>query len=272
MLRRTFLASAVSAAAAPGDTPRVDYHAHPESGMTVEKALEISRKRGVKLGLVEHAGVKESPVSHRLSTDDELKAWVKKLAGKPVYCGIQAEGMDWHRHFSKSVIAQLDYVLGDALTMPYGGKPVKLWTAEFSTNNPQDFMDRYVEYHVEVMANQPLDILANPTFLPSVLQPDAARLWTEKRMRRIIEAAKKYHMAIEINTKYHVPSMAFLQIAKSEGLQFSFGSNAHDADAIGDITWCLEVWKKLALPASRFFRPVKVAAGLQAGRSSAWEG
>lgn len=256
MLRRTFLASAVSAAAAAADdVPRVDYHAHPENGMTVEKALEISSRRGVKLGLVEHASIKESPVSHRLSTDEELRAWVKTLKGKPVYCGIQAEGMDWHRHFSKPVIAQLDYVLGDALTMPYGGKPVKLWTAEFSTTNPQDFMDRYVDYHIEVMAKQPLDILANPTFLPAVLQPDAARLWTEKRMRRIVEAAKKYSMAIEINTKYRVPSMPFLQMAKSEGLQFSFGSNAHTADAIGEIAWCVEVWKKLALPPSRFFRP-----------------
>lgn len=255
MLRRTFLAGAVSVAAAAEEEPRVDYHAHPENGMTVEKALQISRQGQVKLGLVEHAGVKESPVSHRLSTDDELRAWVKQLAGKPVYCGIQAEGMDWHRHFSKGVIAQLDYVLGDALTMPYGGKMVKLWTAEFSTNNAQDFMDRYVEYHVEVMAKQPLDILANPTFLPAALQQDAARLWTEKRMRRIVDAAKQYGMAIEINTKYQVPSMAFLQMAKSEGLLFSFGSNAHAADAIGEIGWCLEIWKKLALPASRFFRP-----------------
>ncbi|MBS1825893.1 MAG: hypothetical protein JST93_11275 [Acidobacteria bacterium] len=254
MLRRSFLAGSVSTLAAE-DTPRVDYHAHPESGMTVEIALEISRQRRVKLGLVEHAGVKESPVSHRLSTDDELRGWIKQLKGKPVYCGIQAEGMDWHRRFSKPVIAQLDYVLGDALTMPYNGKLVKLWTAEFSTTNPQDFMDRYVDYHVEVMAKQPLDILANPTFLPAALQPDAARLWTEKRMRRIVEAAKKYGIAIEINTRYQVPSMAFLQMAKSEGLQFSFGSNAHTADAIGEIAWCLDVWKKLSLPASRFFRP-----------------
>jgi histidinol phosphatase-like PHP family hydrolase len=254
MLRRSFLGAPLLAAAADA-VPRVDYHAHPEHGMTVEKALAISRQRNVKLGLVEHAGAKESPTSHRLSTDGELRRWIRSLQGKPVYCGIQAEGMDWHRHFSKAAVAELDYVLGDALTMPYAGKMVKLWTADFHTSNPQDFMDRYVDYHIEVMAKQPLDILANPTFLPAALQPDAARLWTEPRMRRIVEAAKQYGIAIEINTKYNVPAMPFLQMAKDAGLQFSFGSNAHTADAIGDIAWCLEVWKKLGLSASRFFRP-----------------
>ncbi|MBL8219085.1 MAG: hypothetical protein JNL62_07640 [Bryobacterales bacterium] len=259
MLRRTFLTTPLFAAGAD-DTPRVDYHAHPEGGMTVEKALAISRDRNVKLGLVEHAGAKESATSHRLSTDDELRAWIAALKGKPVYCGIQAEGMDWHRHFSESVIAHLDYVLGDALTMPdRSGKLIKLWTPAFQTNNPQDFMDRYVDYHVEVMARQPLDILANPTFLPEAIRSDAKRLWTEPRMRRIIDAAKKYHIAIEINTKYQVPAMPFLEMAKDAGLEFSFGSNAHDAAAIGEISFCVETWKKLRIPATRFFRPA--AAG-----------
>lgn len=254
MLRRTFLAAPLIHLR--DGIPHVDYHAHPENGMTVEKALAISRRRNVKLGLVEHAGVKESPASHRLSTDAELRAWIQSLAGKPVFCGIQAEGMDWFRQFSKSTIAQLDYVLGDALTLPdRSGKPIKLWTPAFQTSNPQDFMDRYVDYHLEVMARQPLDILANPTFLPAPLQPDASRLWTESRMRRIVDAAKKYTIAIEINTKYQVPAMPFLEMAKSAGLQFSFGSNAHDAAAIGQIDFCVETWKKLHLTPDRFFRP-----------------
>lgn len=255
MLRRTFLATPLIAAGAD-DTPRVDYHAHPESGMTVEKALAISRERNVKLGLVEHAGAKESPISHRLSTDDELRGWIAALKGKPVYCGIQAEGMEWHRQFSKEVIAALDYVLGDALTMPdRSGALIKLWTPAFQTNNPQDFMDRYVDYHVEVMARQPLDILANPTFLPEAIRSDATRLWTAPRMTKIIDAAKKYSIAIEINTKYQVPAIPFLEMAKAAGLRFSFGSNAHDAAAIGEISFCVETWEKLALPPSRFFRP-----------------
>ena len=66
--------------------------------------------------------------------------------------------------FSKDLVAQLDYVLSDALTMPdKPGKLVKLWTSDFRCDDPPDFMDRYADFHVEVMANEPIDILANPT-------------------------------------------------------------------------------------------------------------
>ena len=236
--------------------PRVDYHAHPESGMTIARALAISKERGVKLGLLQHAGVKESSYSDLVSNDDELKAWIKSLEGKPVFKGIQAERMNWMSVFSKDVVAKLDYVLSDALTMPdKSGALVKLWTPAFKTDDAQDFMDRYVDFHVEVMAKQPIDILANPTFLPQTLLSDFEKLWTERRMRKVIDAAVRYHVVIEINSRYHVPRLPFLEIAKDAGLKFSFGSNAHTADGIGNIEYGVDMYRKLGLKVEQFFRP-----------------
>jgi histidinol phosphatase-like PHP family hydrolase len=116
-------------------------------------------------------------------------------------------------------------------------------------------MDRYVDFHVEVMAKEPIDILANPTFLPGMLQPDFDKLWTERRMRTVIEAAKKYGVAIEVNSRYQVPRLAFLQMAKSAGLKFSFGSNMHTADGIGNIGYCVDMYRKVGLTRGQFFRP-----------------
>ena len=240
--------------------PQVDYHAHPESGMTIARAVEISHERGVKLGLVQHAGVKESSYSDLVSNDDELKAWIKSLEGKPVFKGIQAERMNWMSVFSKEVVAKLDYVLSDALTMPdKSGALVKLWTPAFKTDDAQDFMDRYVDFHEEMMAKQPIDILANPTFLPEALLSDYEKLWTERRMRKVIDAAVRYHVAIEINSRYRVPRLPFLEIAMDAGLKFSFGSNAHTADGIGNIDYGVEMYRKLGLKVEQFFRPA--AAG-----------
>jgi histidinol phosphatase-like PHP family hydrolase len=236
--------------------PRVDYHAHPEEGLTVERAVALSRERGVKFGLVEHAGVKEGPASKLTGNDDELRAWIRSLKGQPVFAGIQAEHLDWMKAFSKDLVAQLDYVLSDALTMPdKSGKLVKLWTGDFRCGDPRDFMDRYVDFHVEVMAREPVDILANPTFLPEMLQPDFDKLWTERRMRTVVEAAKKYGVAIEINSRYQVPRLPFLQMAKDAGLRFSFGSNMHTAEGIGNIGYCVGMYRKLGLKFDRFFRP-----------------
>lgn len=240
--------------------PRVDYHAHPEAGMSVDRALALSKERGVKFGLVQHAGVKDGTSSAELvGNDDELLAWIRSLDSKPVFIGIQAEHMNWMSAFSKDAIAKLDYVLGDALTMPdKSGVLVKLWTPPFHTDNVTEFMDRYVDYHLEVISKQPLDILANPTFLPEALQPDYDRLWTGARMRKVIDAAVKYRLAIEINSRYRVPRLPFLQMAKDAGLKFSFGSNAHTADAIGNIEYGVEMYRELGLTLDQFFRPRRI--------------
>lgn len=236
--------------------PRVDYHAHPEDGLTVERAVALSKERGVKFGLVEHAGVKEGPASKLTGNDDELRAWIRSLRGKPVFAGIQAEHMNWMTAFSKGAIAELDYVLSDALTMPdKSGALVKLWTPAFRCDDPQDFMDRYVDFHVEVMAKEPLDILANPAFLPEMLQPDYDKLWTERRMTTVVDAAKRYGIAIEINSRYRVPRKPFLSMAKAAGLKFSFGSNMHTAEGIGNIDYCVDMYRLLGLKLDDFFRP-----------------
>jgi hypothetical protein len=236
--------------------PRVDYHAHLEGGVTVDRAVAISKERGVKFGLLQHAGLKDNAYAGLVGNDEELEAWIRALEGKPVFKGVQAERTDWMRAFSKQTVAKLDYVLSDALTMPdKSGRMVMIWTPAFHCDDAQDFMDRYVDFHLEVMAKEPIDILANPTFLPEALEPDYDRLWTEKRMRKVIEAAVRSGVAIEINSRYRVPRLAFLEMAKAAGAKFSFGSNAHSAGEIGNIDYGVEMYRKLGLKLDQYFRP-----------------
>src|SRR6185437_7386668 len=69
------------------------------------------------------------------------------------------------------------------------------------------------------------DIYANPTFLPDQLAPDYEKLWTESRRRQVIAAAVANGVAIEINSRYRLPSPSFIRMAKAAGAKFSFGSN-----------------------------------------------
>ena len=75
-------------------------------------------------------------------------------------------------------------------------------------------MDRYTEFHVQVISREPIDILANPTFLPAQLAPDCEALWTPARMQRIIDAAVEHEVAIEISSWARLPSLAMLRLAK----------------------------------------------------------
>ena len=71
----------------------------------------------VKFGIVEHAGKKENDYPIILTNDDELRSYVASLEGKPVHKGVQAEYLDWASCFSKEAVAELDYVLSDAMTI-----------------------------------------------------------------------------------------------------------------------------------------------------------
>jgi histidinol phosphatase-like PHP family hydrolase len=234
--------------------PSVDYHAHIGEGITVDRAIELAKRRGVKFGLLQHAGAKGH--GYAVSDDDQLNAWVKLLEGKPVFKGIEAEGTDWAPAFSVEALSRLDYIQSDPLGMPDpSGQALRLWAPEFRCDHPQEFMDRYTDFHVQLIATQPIHILAVPTFLPAVLQPDYERLWTPNRMRRVVEAAVKYHVALEIDCRFRVPRLGFLEMARDAGARFSFGSNFQTAEGIGDISYCVEMYKRLGLTMDQFFRP-----------------
>jgi len=230
--------------------PLIDFHAHVEDDMTLERALELAGQRGVKLGIAEHGGCHEG-----MKNDEEMKRYIERLTGQPVYKGMQAEGHNWIQCYSKEVVAQLDFVLADALTFPErDGRWVRLWTPEVQITDEQDFMDRYVEFNVRVISKEPIDIFANPTFLPDAIVKEYDALWTKERMREVIDAAVKYGMAIEINSRYNIPSLAFLRMAKAAGAKFSFGSNAHD-ESVGILDYGVKMAKELGLTRSDMFMP-----------------
>ena len=45
-------------------------------------------------------------------------------------------------------------------------------------DDKDEFMDRYTDFNVKVMAIEPIDIMANPTFLPDCLKDDFDKLST----------------------------------------------------------------------------------------------
>jgi histidinol phosphatase-like PHP family hydrolase len=230
--------------------PLVDLHAHLEGQISIQRALEIAQARGVRLGVVEHGGRGEA-----LHDDETLRRYVEETAPYPVYVGIQAEGMDWDRCFSESARAGLDYVLSDALSFPErDGRRVRLWTAEVQIDDAQDFMDRYVDFNVQVISSTPINILANPTFLPAAIVEAYDALWTEVRMDAVIAAALAHDVAIEINARYEIPSAAFIRRAKGAGVRFSFGSNQH-GELIGQLAYCVRMARECNLTRADIYLP-----------------
>ena len=116
-------------------------------------------------------------------------------------------------------------------------------------------MDMLVEKTVGILNNEPIDIYVNPTFLPDVIAKEYDTLWTDARMDRVIEAAVKNGVAIEINARYKLPSEKFLRKAKAAGAKFSFGTNNGGKDDLGDLAYSRLMAKRLGLTAADMFVP-----------------
>jgi len=234
--------------------PRVDYHVHIGDEITIGQAVRLANQRGLKFGLLQHAGTKGH--GYAVSDDAELSSWLRSLDGLPVFKGIEGEGTDWMSAFSKKAIAALDYVQADPFAVPDAtGVPMQIWRPEFRPGDVQAFMDRYVDYHLFLITTHPIDILAVPTVLPDVLRSDYERLWTARRTRTIVDALRKFNVALEIDSRFRVPSPRFLEVAKAGGVKFAFGSNYQVAERLGDISYGIEMFKRLRLDSGHMFCP-----------------
>jgi histidinol phosphatase-like PHP family hydrolase len=232
------------------DFPIVDFHVHVEGATTIEHVLQLARQRRVKVGIAEHGGVGEG-----MKTDEDMRQYLARWAGKPVYHGMQGGGLTWSKMFSKEMIAQLDYVLSDALIMPdKDGRMLEIWTPAAVITDAEDFMKRYLAFNLQVMEVEPIDILANATYLPDDIAHDYSVLWTEERMEQVIETARRHTIAIEISGLYKVPSRKFILKAKAAGLKFSFGSNTH-GEEVGVVDYGIQMAKECGLTAQNMFTP-----------------
>ena len=137
------------------------------------------------------------------------------------------------------------------------GRRMRLWMPDEvgEIADPQEFMETLVDRTVGILEEEPIDIYVNPTFLPDIIAKDADQLWTEERMKKIIDAAASNNVAIEINNRYLLPSPAFLRMAKEAGCKFAFGTNNERADDLGRCEYGIRMVNELELTSQDFFVP-----------------
>ena len=232
--------------------PVIDYHVHLRGGMTAEKALARQAVTGINIGTLKNIG-KGWPIE----TDDGLRTFLDSAGGRPVFVGLQVNDRDWMTKHSPKLLARLDYVLGDTMIMPMpddNGPPVKLWQAErYTIQDAEAWMERYVRHNLRVLS-EPITILANPTWLPPAVKDKYDQLWTEARMRQVIQAAIDNGVALEINARSGYPHERFIRLAKQMGAKFTFGTNNFNDKPI-DMSRCFEAIDRYGLTKDNLYVP-----------------
>jgi hypothetical protein len=232
--------------------PVVDYHVHLKGGLTLEQALANSRRLGIGYGIAINGGL-----GFPTTNDAAAEAYLQSMKGQPCFVALQGEGREWVRLFSRETVAKFDYVFTDAMTFTDdNGKRMRIWIKDEvgEIKDPQRFMDVLVDRAVGILDHEPIDIHANPTVLPESIMADYDRLWTPERMQRVIDAAKRNDVAIEINSHYRVPSATFIKAAKKTGVKFSFGTNNGDKN-LGRDEYGVQMVKECGLTWQDMFVP-----------------
>jgi len=241
--------------------PVVDYHVHLKGGLTLEQALANSRRLGIFYGIAINCGL-NFPVHDDASVHDYLET----MKGQPCYVALQGEGREWMTLTSPESVARFDYCFTDAMTFrDTTGYRRRLFVKEEmgDLSDPEAFMEMYVS-RIEGVMHEPIDIYVNPTYLPEPIRPQYDALWTPARMKRVIDSAIENDVAIEINNRYKIPSIAFIKAAKAAGVKFSFGTNNAEAE-LGRLEYPIQMvkecgirWQDIFVPKPAGQKPIQV--------------
>lgn len=264
MERKTFLKNAAITAGAVSSFPflgqaghptteglsLLDLHVHTTKDFPVEKILEIGKERRVSFGIVDH------PAPWALKTDQDLSSYIQHLKKYPVYIGLQPTYPGWSKNYSAELLSQIDYILMDPQMVPQGnGNTWQIWEYDTYIEDTDYFMKRYMDYSLQILNEEPINIFAWPLFLPVCIARDYYKLWTEDRMQALIKAAKKRDIAFEINDMAHTPHEEFILKAKAEGIKFTFGSDSRNQN-VGRLSYCKRIAEKCHLTREDFYVPI----------------
>jgi hypothetical protein len=236
--------------------PLVDWHVHFKTGFGFAEAMERSRRDGIAYGLAANCGRHS-----QMRTDAAARAFVESVKGSTAFVGMQAEGGDWMKVFAKETCAAFDYIFNDGMIWTddsgSSGRWTRLYRAEDlgPVRDTEKFMDELVERTVVMLREQPIDIYAIPTFLPEVVNGQRAKLWTEARMRKVIDAAASSGVAIELNDRYRLPEAKFILMAKAAGCKFALGTGNSGAEDLRRSEYGFEMIEACKLGWQDFYAP-----------------
>ena len=234
-----------------------DWHLHIRGGMTPEMAVEREKASGILSSAMENHGREWEIFDTARLADFAARA---RKANPKMPVGIQVNDRDWFRQIDDATRAKFDYILADTMIMGKlpDGRDNRLWMVK-TVDDADVWMDRYMAHNLQIL-DEPISILANPTYLPVPLAADYDRFWTEDRMRQLIAKAVKRGIALEIQAGSPYPRPKFLKLAKEMGAKFSFGTNNFDPTP-KDLSRWLEAIVWLDLSVSDVWTPADLKPG-----------
>lgn len=98
----------------------------------------------------------------------------------------------------------------------------------------------YLETATNAIEHQRIDVFAHPFYFYNYLVPNLS----SEDVKMFIKLAAERGVAMEVNSKYHVPDEYFLKLCMREGVRLSIGTDAHTPAEVGRIDWALAMLRR----------------------------
>jgi histidinol phosphatase-like PHP family hydrolase len=230
---------------------KVDLHihtVHSDSPLVVADVARRARRAKVVAGICDHL----SPY-HKMFETAAFDAYVADVREHGLllgaeYCVGEEIPVDDDR------LAELDYLMGGVHAVSVNDKKHFFWGTEFPTDEDA-FVTAYLELMLKALAEDPLDVLAHPTYLPVPLNHRYDDVWNERRCGELWTAAAERGVAVEISGRWLVPGERQIKLALEAGVTFAVGSDAHRRAELFAVEYPRQMIERLNIPEERIFLP-----------------
>ncbi|MFH1004445.1 MAG: PHP domain-containing protein [Bacteroidota bacterium] len=212
--------------------PKWDYHLHStftDGKNTIEEMVNHALAIGMeRIIFTEHTEPWLSQDGWFAEYVKQIRFFQKKEKGNiEILIGIESPAMDYETslEMTDEMDKHCDFILGAAHRYPgIGDKKIK----DLSINDSIDFEFRTL---MALAHNPKIDAIAH---IGATCTKYCGK-FPEELMKKVIAAASKNGIAIEINHAYHSPIYKFLIMCKEKNTILTIGSNAHKKEDIGKI-------------------------------------
>jgi len=235
---------------------RTDLHLHStfsDGRPTVAQLVERAKGIGFVFAISDHYSTLMP-----MKDDAGLGVYLDELEKYPVYRAVEVD-LGEQLPIAEGNRARLDYLIGSVHNVVTEmGERLPISRQGEPEGGPDRYMDLYIAaVRRDVLAGT-VQMIGHPTFLPGIRGGLHDQLWTPERRRSFVEAVAQSGVALEISTRYNVPTPVLMREALEAGARFAVGSDSHWLDRAADISLPLRYVEEFRIPEDRFFLPQRV--------------
>lgn len=236
---------------------RTDLHTHTtfsDGRADLAATLAAARRNGFEIGVSDHYSS-----YYGIEGDRALALYLDALEQFPVYRSVELD-LGAEQLISPENQAKLDYCIGSLhLVLDSEGKRVQ--PDRGSPSSVQHYMRCVVEQYERGLRSGSYAMIGHPMFLPDLPREGQEELWTADLVKRFVDVVVETGAALELSTRYRVPSEDTMRAALAAGARFAVGSDGHRLEAIGAIDYARRLTLDFAIPPERFYLPERQLPG-----------